>query len=183
MRHIVSFALASLAAAVLCTFGCAAKIGSQSDFDSTKSSITNGSPVVLDIRDADKSGTASGVGPARYTSITGDHVQTMQSGTIPRDVFATVNADGSIQFNLSSGSDISAKGVEFNPATKALKVAEFSTLTSEPLRAHNEAYDRLVAYWASRDEASKQAILAQLDTIKSISSDIVPLIKAALGAP
>jgi len=183
MRYVIHLALAALTSAVLSTLGCAAKIGSQSDFDSTKSSLTNGSPVVLDIRDSDKSGTASGVGPARYTSITKEHVQTMQSGTVPRDVFATVLPDGSVQFNLSSGSDIRASGVEFNPETKALKVAEFSTLTSDQLKAHNEAYDRLVAYWSSRDEASKQAILAQLDTIKSVSSDIVPLIKAALGAP
>lgn len=181
MKRQLTFSLA-LIFAMLCEACSPPMIGSKADFDATKSSISNGSPVTLDIRDKDKSGTASGVGPARYTSITADHIQTMQSGTVPRDVYVEIKADGTIKTNLSSGSDITGKGVEYDPKAGTFKIAEFSTLTSDPLKAHNEAYDRLSAYWASRDQASKDAILAQIDALKSSAPGFFDVLKAALTA-
>lgn len=130
--------------------------------------LVNPSPVTLSIEDSEKRGVANGNGPARYTSITGEQVQTFQTGTTPRDMFLKL-PDGA-QLNLSSGTDISAEGLEFNPKTGAFKVAKFGTSSAEPLRAGNEAYDRLVGYWQTRDDESKQAILAELKAIEAGSS-------------
>lgn len=150
--------------------GCSQNdIGSRIEADKGgRPKLTNPSPVTLTIEDQDKRGVANGTGPARFTSITGDEVQTFQTGTTPRDLFLKL-PDGS-QVNLSSGTDINAEGLEFNPKTGAFKVAKFGTQASEPLRAGNEAYDRLVGYWATRDEASRQAILAELKAIEAGSS-------------
>lgn len=127
--------------------------------------VSNASPVTLTIEDDVKRGLATGPGPARFTSITADEVQTFQSGTTPRDMFVQLPSGGKL--NLSSGTDIEMEGVEFDAATGALKVKRFSTNASEPIRAGNEAYDRLVAYWASRDQASRDAILAELRALES----------------
>jgi hypothetical protein len=147
--------------------GCSQNdIGSRIEADKGgRPKLTNPSPVTLTIEDADKRGVANGTGPARFTSITGDEVQTFQTGTTPRDLFLKL-PDGS-QLNLSSGTDIEAEGLAFNPKTGEFKVAKFGTSSSEPIRAGNEAYDRLVGYWATRDEASKQAILAELQAIEA----------------
>lgn len=162
-------------------------VGSSSDFDRDKSVVRNGGPVVLDIRDAAKSGTASGVGPARYTSIGPDSIETMQSGTVPRDLFVEIRPDGTVKTNLSSGTDIKAGSVKYDPVSKSFEVHDFATSTSEPLRAHAEAYDRLVAYWNSRDAASKEVLLKQLevsgDVVKSVAPEFFALVRAAIGVP
>jgi len=162
--------LISVALLCVCCLGCSQNdIGSNFGADEQgRPKLVNPSPVTLTIEDADKRGVANGVGPARFTSITAEEVQTFQSGTTPRDLFVKL-PDGS-QINLSSGTDINAEGLEFNPKTGAFKVEKFGTQASEPLRAGNEAYDRLVGYWQTRDEASRQAILAELKAIEAGSS-------------
>jgi hypothetical protein len=167
-----SFFVSLISVAILCVcgFGCSQNdIGSNFGADAQgRPKLVNPSPVTLTIEDQDKRGVANGVGPARFTSITAEEVQTFQSGTTPRDLFVKL-PDGS-QINLSSGTDINAEGLAFNPKTGEFKVAKFGTQASEPLRAGNEAYDRLVAYWQTRDEASKQAILAELQAIEAGAS-------------
>lgn len=178
---------AMLLLALLPLAGCGQKDigGAFSNDKAGRAQITNPSPVTLQIEDADKKGIANGPGPARFTSITADQVQTFQSGTTPRDMFLQL-PDGT-KLNLSSGTDIAVKGLDFNPKTGSIKVAEFGTNSSEPLRAGNEAYDRLVAYWNSRDEASKQAILAELQTVEAVApvaaGVVGELIKILAGQP
>jgi hypothetical protein len=139
--------------------------GSFSTDPNGRPNINNPSPVTLTIEDEFKKGTANGIGPARYTSISDSTVETFQTGTTPRDL--TLSLPNGARLNLSSGTDIQMTELSYSPETGAISVGSFGTNASEPLKAGNEAYDRLVAYWAARDEASKEAILAELKTIEA----------------
>jgi hypothetical protein len=170
-----------LAAAILAC-GCGRRVGSTATFDSGgRPSFVNGSPVTLSIEDSEKRGFANGIGPARFTSITGEEVQTFQTGTTPRDLFLSRNPDGTIQFNLSSGTDVTAEGVKVDPSTGAVTIAKFGTSSSEPLRAGAEAYEALTKYWAARDEASKQAIIAELETVKATAPTAAGVIEKIIA--
>ncbi|HZW06982.1 MAG TPA: hypothetical protein VFF65_07645 [Phycisphaerales bacterium] len=182
--------LAMVALMVMAMFqvGCTQhQVGSSASFDAAKASLVNGGPVTLDIRDKSKSGTATGVGPARYTSVTAAGVETMSHGLVNRDVFAEVARDGTVKFNLSAGTDISGEGIEFNHKTGALKVAKFTTSASDPLRAHAEH----VKLWGPvYVKALEQARLGNRDlydsVVKSVES-LGPLVleglKLAHGVP
>lgn len=165
--------------------GCQSVDTPTNTFDRGGATLKNPSPVTLDIQDDEKRGTASGVGPARWTSITGEQLQTFQTGSTPRDVWVRKSPDGTLQFNLSSGTDVTAEGIEFDQSKGVFKIAKFGTNASEPIRAGNEAFDKLVDYWKSLPQTQKDALVAQMDTIKaaypSMESVLSGLIKALTG--
>ena len=63
----------------------------------------------------------------------------------PRDMWVKKLRRTARDVQPSSGTDVVAQDVKFDPATGAFSVGTFSTNASTPLQAHNEAYDRLVA--------------------------------------
>lgn len=162
--------------------GCQSVDTPHNSFDRGGATLDNPSPVTLHIQDNDKVGTTSGVGPSRWTSITGDEIQTLQTGSTPRDFFLAILPDGTKKFNLSSGTDVVAKGVEINAATGDVKIAEFGTNASEPIRAHNEAFDKLVAYWTSLPQIQKDALVAEMDAAKVIAPTAANMIDAIVKA-
>lgn len=168
---------AGLCAALLIA-GCQ-QVGPRAKIDRQTTDLESPSPVTLQIEDADKKGVASGTGPARFTSITEGEIQTMQSGTTPRDLFVRL-PDGT-QVNLSSGSDISAEGVEFDPTTGAFKVRRFSTSASEPIRAGNEAYDRLILWWTALSADQREVRIAELRAAENIAPDVKDMIIGLLA--
>jgi hypothetical protein len=172
---LISTATLGMASLAMLMSGCQ-NVGPENTITRDNTTLRNGSPVTLQIEDADKKGIASGVGPARFTSITQDEVQTMQTGTTPRDLFLAKLPDGTIRFNLSSGTDIQAEGVEFDAAAGSFRVDRFGTSASEPLRAGNEAYDRLVTYWVNLTDAQKQARLAEIEALKLTAPELADLI-------
>jgi hypothetical protein len=158
-------------------FACACTpVGPKTQIDRANTELQGASPVTLQIEDADKKGVANGTGPARFTSITQEEVQTFQTGTTPRDVWIRKSESGELQFNLSSGTDIQAEGLEFDAISGSLKVKKFGTSSSEPIRAGNEAYDRLITYWTSLTEAQKEARLAEIDALKVTAPELADLI-------
>lgn len=166
---------------ILATWGIGCSpVGPRAKFTRADASIETPSPVTLDIADDDKRGTATGTGPARYTSITGAEVSTFQSGTTPRDLFVRLLPDGSRQINLSSGTDIIAEGVEFDAGSGSFKVRKFGTTSSEPLRAGNEAYDRLVTYWRALSADQREARIAEIRAVESIAPDVRDMLIALL---
>lgn len=175
-------ALLVLLGAVICATisalvmtGCQ-PVGPKASITRDSTELASTSPVTLQIEDADKKGVASGIGPARYTSITGDEVQTFQTGTTPRDLWLELRPDGTRKLNLSSGTDIQIEGLTVDPESGAIAVAKFGTSSSDPIRAGNEAYDRLVAYWTSLSEAQKEARLAEIDALKVTAPEIAEFI-------
>lgn len=167
---------AALVLIPMAMLGACQQIGPKHTFDRGGATLDTPSPVTLDIQDNDKRGTATGVGPARWTSITEGEVQTFQTGSTPRDMWVKKNPDGTVQFNLSSGTDVRAKGVEFDAATGSFKLGEMNLSASEPIRAGNEAYDRLVAYWTTLSKEQKEAHLADVEALKVTAPELADLI-------
>lgn len=167
-----------LSALLVCAsfFGVAAcqPVGPTASISRKKTDLASPSPVTLQIEDDAKKGVASGVGPAKYTFIGPDGIQSMQTGSTPRELWAKM-ANGT-ELQLSSGSDISIEGLTYDPATNALTVRKFGTSASEPLRAGNEAYDRLVSYWQTLSAEQRQARMADLEAIKAVTPTAANLI-------
>ncbi len=174
-RALVILAVIFLILTIVGLAGCQ-NVGPKHSFDRGGATLDTPSPVTIDIHDNDKRGTATGVGPARWTSITEGEVQTFQTGTVPRDMWVKKAADGGVQFNLSSGTDVVAQDVKFDPATGAFSVGTFSTNASTPLQAHNEAYDRLVDYWKALAAEQKEAHIADLEAMKETAPQLANLI-------
>lgn len=174
-RALVILAVIFLILTIFGLAGCQ-NVGPKHTFDRGGATLDTPSPVTLDIQDDDKRGTATGVGPARWTSITEGEVQTFQTGSTPRDMWVKKNPDGTLQFNLSSGTDVRAKGVEFDATTGSFKLGEMDLSASEPIRAGNEAYDRLVAYWTSLSADQKEAHLADVEALKVTAPELADLI-------
>lgn len=149
--------------------GCAAQVGSTSRQTPSQADYKNGSPNTLSLTSQGETWSTNGTGPQRYTFMEPTQVTTFQQGSTPREIMYDRDTGRLV---ISSGSDINAEGVEFDPKTGAVKVRKFGTSASEPLRAGNESLDRLREYWAARDQASKEAIIAEIKAIEKISPDV-----------
>lgn len=115
--------------------------------------------------------------PTTSISADGEGFDKIATGVPTRDV--TIRTPAGYAANLSSGSDI-----EF--AADKLKVIDiatgkvlidgaglsFSTVTSEPTRAGNEALDRLQTVWEQLSADQRAAIEQQLEAIDSIASGV-----------
>lgn len=174
------FIIASLALSLCSTLlstGCQS-IGSRVNQNAKGVGIEAGSPNTLAMTDADGQWVTNGIGPQRFTDIDSEgNIQTFQQGTTPRDLTWT-NPSGA-KLAISSGTDIKAGSAEFyDPVTGNLvaKVSDFGTVSSEPLRAGNEAYDRLVGYWQSLTQAQRDAAIAEIETTGQVTESMVPLV-------
>jgi hypothetical protein len=140
------------------------------------------SPNVLSITDAEKRGHIAGTGPAQYTAMTGDGLQTFKTGSTPREVYFDRDTG---RFVVSSGADLTAKDIAFDAATGSLTVGEFSTSASEPIRALNESLDRLAAAWVAMTDAEREAVIAESNNIRASLGDLLAaaMTAAAGGLP
>jgi hypothetical protein len=175
--------IAVLAVALLFIQGCSATVGDKATQVADKIDTTNRGPTSVRMVDKER-GTLStdGVGPGRHTYLNEDGVETMSTGVTPR----TMIWDGAAKrLVLDSGTDITAKGVELrvngDGNVGLIKIDEFGTIASEPTRATNEAYDRLAAVWKARDEASKEAILAEIEALKVTAPEVATALLTLLG--
>lgn len=157
--------------------GCQS-IGSRVQQNAKGIDIAAGSPNVLAMTDAEGQWGMNGVGPQRSTSIDSEgNLQTFQQGTPARDLTWTTPSGSRLSF--SSQTDIKIGSAEvYDPASGKMvaKVSDFGTLTSEPQRAANEAYDRLVGYWTSLAQDQRAARIAEIETTGQVTSDMVPLV-------
>ena len=89
MSRVRSLVVATCMLAMICAppvLGGCATVGSDHGQDIGKISTRNGSPVTLSMVDADGTWGVNGVGPARYSSVTDKGIDTLQTGTTPRDI-------------------------------------------------------------------------------------------------
>lgn len=190
MKSVLAVVLVIVCAG-LAACGTQNPIGNRVTQGMDRAMVENGSPVTLTIADGAKSGTATGTGPARFTSITESEIQTIQSGTVPRDLWIKLLPDGTRQFNLSTGTDIRARDVKVNPATGEISIGEFSTVTSEPIRAANEGLDRFIEIVKTLAPEQRQAIIAQFEAQRDAATGIakagfqaiIDAIKHSAGVP
>lgn len=174
-QSLCAMVLVVLMVVLVCTLcACVSNnpVGPRMTQDASKVSYENPSPVTLTISDGDKIGSATGTGPARFTSITNGKLQTLQTGSVPRDMFIELRPDGTKQFNLSTGTDIRAKGFKWDPVTGALSLDEFSTVTSEPLRAANEGLDRFIEIVRVLTPAQRDVLISQFEAQRDAATGI-----------
>jgi hypothetical protein len=163
--------------------GCSATVGDKATQAADKIDTVNRGPTSARMVDKDRGTLAlDGAGPGRYLYLDKDSVETQSTGSTNRSMFY----DGATgRFVLDSGSDVTAEGVEIRPNGDGklglVKIEKFSTISSEPTRASNEAYDRLAEVWKARDEASKEAILAEIDALKITAPEIADAIIGLLS--
>jgi hypothetical protein len=146
--------------------GCSATVGSKAVVKPGNSTVTNGSPNSLTLTKADETWATNNTGPSDYTELVGGGVVTMKHGIVGRKIYYDKETG---RFVVDSGADITAEGIEINQQTGKVSIAKFATVGGDQIRAGNEAYDRLVAYWSARDEESRKAIIAELEMIKEVA--------------
>lgn len=156
-----------------------ARVGSKVTTTVKEGTQTNGAPNSLTLADADGTWNVNSAGPARYTEVTDGSIVTVQHGSTPRDIVW----DGqSRRLAVSSGSDISAASIEVNPETGWLKAKDVKLGASEPIRAGNESYDRLIQYWAALSQQSADVAKRELEAIENVSPTVASVIKDILRA-
>lgn len=106
----------------------------------------------------------TGTGATAWKRVDAQGVETISSGQVQR----TLYWDGE-KLVLDSGTDITATGVEIVKRPDggiSIKMASAGTSASEPLRASNEAYDRLEELWRSYSADQRDALIAQLQAME-----------------
>lgn len=124
--------------------------------------------------------TADARGPVTEALVDDQGIESRTTGIVPRRVIWS-SGDGR-RLSIDSGSDISARGVEIDPGAGTIKVAEFSTSSSEPLRALNEALDRYQNVWAKLSEEQRAALEAQYAALVESVKVTVPAAADVLKA-
>lgn len=158
--------------------GCQA-VGSRLTTTGTGADVRTGTPNTLTMTDADGQWTANTTGPAGWTAINADGIERFHEGSTPRELYYD-RASGRLV--LSSGTDIRATGVVVDPTVGTISIGEFATSASEPIRAGNEAYDRLVTFWQSLTEAQRAAHVADVEAWKAAGDTFAPVLLEALKA-
>lgn len=123
---------------------------------------------------------ATARGPVRESLVDSEGIEARSTGMVTRDLTFVLSPDGTKRFSLASGSDISATGFRMNPVTGLVEVQEFSTISSEPLRALNESLAHYKDVWSKLSDDQRRTFEAQLDTVKLISPDLFDALKAIL---
>ena len=187
MSRVRSLVVATCMLAMICAppvLGGCATVGSDHGQDIGKISTRNGSPVTLSMVDADGTWGVNGVGPARYSSVTDKGIDTLQTGTTPRDIVFTKGKDGTFRFGFQSGTDFRAGLVKFEPQTGALEIRDFDSSASAPLKALERITELVTAYHAARDQASRDVIIAEIKMIGEVMPEVAAkVIEGLLGKP
>ena len=172
--------------AVLCiafALGCSSTVGNTSGQTADKITDANGGPTAVDMIDLERGSLkVKGAGPGRHLLLTDESIETQSVGSTNRSLFYDAKTGRLV---LDSGSDITAEAVEVRPDGDGrlglIKIGRFTTSSSEPTRASNEAYDRLAAVWQARDQASKEALLAEIEALKITAPEVASALLTFLG--
>lgn len=185
-RLAIGLAMFVVAFFLVCASPGCQTVGPSNRFDRKTATLDNPSPVTLDIADDDKRGTASGVGPAGWTTIKPDVIERFQSGATQRDLFLTVKPDGTRQLNLSSGTDFGGEGFHYESGDVKVDVAKFNTSASSPLGMTTEQLKVWAAvstnYTAENAELLKHEYDQVHETIKDLAPTMDNLIQALIKA-
>lgn len=147
----------------------------------------NAAPASLSVEDsAGEKLWANGAGPSGYILTDIDQSRWLYNGATPVNTFIRRQPDGTLAFNMGSGKDTVIKAAELtiDPATGAVKAKglELSSNASEPIRAGNEAYDRLVDLWKSWSTDQRAVFIATLEAQSKSVEASAPIIAQGLNA-
>lgn len=119
--------------------------------------------------------TAEHSGPLSAITMTADEFRANKPNQVTRDI-AYRDPNGR-SLTISSGSDLYAKGVRVNVGdAQVVTIDEFSTSSSEPIRAANEALDRYKEVWVSLSADQRAVIEAQVAAIEAAVPEVAGLL-------
>ena len=172
---------AGISTALSALGGCAAQVGSSIKQDDARRDLVNGSPVTVTVDDnSGERVTVNGTAASGYTLSNETESRWLYTGSTPVNASARRGVDGTWALNMASGKDVSiaAERVNVDPTTGKIEArgVKLSSDASTPIRAGNEALDRLGAYWSARDEAARQVLIKQSETTGEIPKDLAPFI-------
>lgn len=190
-RCAFAFLLLALQVFTLALSGCApnkATVG-PSLVESTDGAreLRNISPATVMVKDSNGE-TLTGTGPTSggYILADSDQSRWFYNGGVPVNTFVRRGVDGQVTFSMGSGKDtiIEAAELTFDPASGAMKAKglKLSSNASEPMRAQNEAWDRLADYLKSLSSEQRQALEASLAAQVEATKVAAPVVSTALQA-
>lgn len=149
--------------------------GTRAQIDGGTGRVENSSPITLGgVFEPDGRETlqSTGTGPAGYAVVTDQEARWWGVNQTQRTLYTRRLPDGTLIGNVASGTDITVKAdaARVDPKTGVIDLKGFAltTTASEPTRASNEAYDRLVTYWTALSADQRKVIVAQLEAQKAI---------------
>ncbi|MBX9738136.1 MAG: hypothetical protein K2X32_14535 [Phycisphaerales bacterium] len=177
--------------AILTLAGGCQHVGPRAAFTRDSTDIASPSPTTISTPEPGGLATASGAGAANRTGLSlhgpdGPIAQAddLSVGGTTRTIIVPFGDKLAV---FRSGTDETIKIDEASVNGVSFKGLSITQSSSEPTRASNEAYDRLVVYMQSLSADQRAALIAQLETSRDISREaiatIVPLIKLAAGVP
>jgi hypothetical protein len=186
-RRIV--ALVSLAAVVVCFWAGCQPVGPTAEYRRDVTSIASPS-TTLNLTDRSGAWTFTGAGSAGNTTLTTylpdgllqTELSSIWGGVASREVIIPVG-EGKHAV-IRSGSDVMIRVDRLAQGPMGLELAglEVSSNTSEPTRAGNEAYDRLVGYFSALSAEQRAVAVEQVRAAVSISGDLRGLLASFVEA-
>ncbi len=123
--------------------------------------------------------TAEHSGPLSAITMTADEFRANKPNQVTRDI-AYRDPNGR-SLTISSGSDLTAKGVRISVGEdQVVSIDEFSTSSSEPIRAANEALDRYADVWKSLSADQRAVIEARVKAIGEAVPEVAEIVARLL---
>ncbi|MFN4839954.1 MAG: hypothetical protein ACK5MB_06260 [Phycisphaerales bacterium] len=193
----MALALMMIAAAAMILPACvqtAVAPGTRAQIDAATGRVENSSPITIGgVFEPDGRETlqSTGTGPAGYAVVNDQEARWWAQNQTQRTLYTRRLPDGTLIGNVASGTDINirADNAKVDPKTGIIDLKGFAltTTASEPTRASNEAYDRLVAYWVKLSEDQRALVIEQLKAqgeVGQMIGDVLgQAIRTAAGAP
>jgi hypothetical protein len=149
--------------------------GTRANIEGGTGRVENSSPITLGgVFEPDGRETlqSTGTGPAGYAVVTDEEARWWGVNQTQRTLYTRRLPDGTLIGNVASGTDITVKAdaAKVDPKTGVIDLKGFAltTTASEPTRASNEAYDRLVTYWTALSADQRAIVIEQLKAQQAI---------------
>lgn len=171
------FALAATLILLIAGTGCQT-IGNRARFTPTHTDLDGGQPIVVNIQDDTRVGTATGTSSTGWIYSDPSGTTAMLANSPPRNISFDLQADGSRRINLAGASDAVIENLEYrDPATGTfLKIGKFTTLTSSVVSAFDPSIESVTSWWKELTPAQRDARLAELKTRAQLGDSLATTI-------
>lgn len=153
-------------------------VGNRADFGPKTSKLEGGQPVVVNIQDDTRIGTATGTSSTGWIYSDPSGTTAMLANSPPRNISFDLQADGSRRINLAGASDAVIENLEYeDPVTGTrLKIGKFTTLTSSVVSAFDPSIESVTSWWKELTPAQRDARIAELKTRAQLGDSLASTI-------
>lgn len=153
-------------------------VGNKADFGPTTSKLEGGHPVVVNIQDDSRIGTATGTSSTGWIYSDPTGTTAMLANSPPRNISFDLQPDGGRRINLAGASDAVIENLEYeDPITGTrLRIGKFTTLTSSVVSAFDPSIESVTSWWKELTPAQRDARLAELKTRAQLGDSLAATI-------